>query len=152
MQKFFKLIVALLIPQIIGGIGAIFTVSAIPSWYSTLNKPFLNPPNYIFGPVWTILYLMMGISFFLIWQKGFAKKTGGFFMIQLFLNGIWSFLFFGLQSPLLALIDIILLIIFLALTIFYFFQNNRLASFLLIPYFLWITFASYLNLMIYILN
>jgi len=152
MQKFFKLIVALLIPQIIGGIGAIFTVSAIPSWYSTLNKPFLNPPNYIFGPVWTILYLMMGISFFLIWQKGFAKKTGGFFMIQLFLNGIWSFLFFGLQSPLLALIDIILLIIFLALSIFYFFQNNRLASFLLIPYFLWITFASYLNLMIYILN
>ena len=117
-----------------------FTVSAIPNWYAALNKPFFSPPNWIFGPVWTILYFLMGIS------AGIAKKIPTVFYIQLFLNFLWSILFFGLRSPILGLLDILLLWYFIYQTIL------KLKNNLLWPYLLWVSFATILNLGIVVLN
>src|SRR6056300_787767 len=109
-----KLITSIIICQLAGAIGSIFTSSSITSWYTTLEKPFFNPPNWIFGPVWTLLYTLMGISAGLIWRseavQSLKNKALGIFAAQLVVNGLWSILFFGLESPLMAFIDIILLL------------------------------------------
>jgi len=109
----FKLILSILVCLSAGFIGSFFTTPAIPGWYSSLSKPSFNPPAWIFGPVWTALYILMGISFFNIWRKGIRDKTAViaviFFIIQLVLNALWSGMFFGLRSPLAGLITIILL-------------------------------------------
>lgn len=133
----------------VGIIGSFFTVSAIPSWYATLNKPIFSPPNWVFGPVWTVLYVFMGISLYLVWQK---KNVPSIFWIQLILNAAWSIIFFGWHNPLLALVDIVVLWIAIILTIKAFYKINKLAANLLIPYLLWVSFAIILNLFIVLLN
>ncbi len=132
-----------------GIVGSFFTVSAIPDWYVTLNKPFFSPPNWIFGPVWTILYILMGISLYLVWVK---RKVPTIFWIQLILNASWSIIFFGMKNPGLALVDIIALWIAIVLTIKAFSKINKLASRLLWPYLAWVSFATFLNLAIVLLN
>lgn len=132
-----------------GIMGSFFTVSAIPDWYDTLNKPLFSPPNWIFAPVWTVLYILMGISFYLVWIK---RKVPTVFWIQLILNALWSAIFFGMRNPALALVDIIALWIAIILTIKAFSKINELAAKLLYPYLAWVSFASILNLAIVILN
>lgn len=137
-------------------LGSAFTTGAIDTWYATLNKPFFNPPNWVFGPVWTLLYLLMGISLYLIWITKTDKKTKRqaltFFFIQLGLNALWSILFFGLKSPSAALVGIIVLLIAICLTIRNFLRVSKLAAWLLIPYLAWVSFATILNLSILLLN
>ncbi|MFC1625546.1 TspO/MBR family protein [Patescibacteria group bacterium] len=142
--------------QLAGILGSVFTISSIPTWYAGLIKPSFNPPGWLFGPVWTILYTLMGISLFLIWKKGFNKKRVKdaivIFAIQLGLNAIWSPIFFGLKNTLLALFVIVVLLFFLLRTIFSFYKINKTASYLLIPYLLWSSFATVLNFSIWFLN
>ncbi len=139
-----------------GAIGGLFTSSSIPTWYAALNKPAFNPPNWIFGPVWTLLYVLMGVSLFLVWQKGLknkkAKTAVTIFGIQLALNVLWSILFFGLKSPILGLIEIIILWAFILLSIIKFSKISKTAAWLLLPYILWVSFAAVLNLAIFLLN
>lgn len=149
--NYWKLIASIIICQLIGIIGSFFTISSVSTWYLTLNKPSFNPPGWIFGSVWTILYLLMGISLYLIWNKK-SKTAIIFFVIQLFLNLSWSILFFGLKSPLLAFIEIILLWLAILLTIIITYKISKPAAYLLIPYILWVSFAIILNLFIVILN
>ncbi|MBN1805975.1 MAG: tryptophan-rich sensory protein [Sedimentisphaerales bacterium] len=152
-----KLIVCCAVPFAVGLFGSLFTTAdSLGNWYANLNKPFFNPPNWIFGPVWTTLYIMMGVSAFLVWQKGLDGKPVRIgvicFVVQLALNAVWTPLFFGLRSPLLGLIDIILLLAAIIVTIFSFFKISIPAGLLLIPYFLWVSFATILNASLYILN
>jgi tryptophan-rich sensory protein len=152
-----KLIVSLAVPLLVGFLGSLFTTAdSLNNWYANLNKPTFNPPDWIFGPVWTTLYILMGIAVFLVWRKGLDNKPVRLalilFVIQLVLNAIWSPLFFGLRSPLFGLIDIILLLSAIVLTIFYFFKISPWPALLLIPYLVWVSFATVLNTAIYILN
>jgi len=151
-----KLVASIILCQLAGLIGSIFTTPAIPTWYESLKKPFFSPPNWIFGPVWVSLYLLMGISLFVIWQRREnnpqAKKGLILFFIQLILNAFWSVAFFGLRSPLLGLIDIVLLWIAILLTIKSFFGISKTAALLILPYILWVSFAVLLNFSLWILN
>ena len=153
---FVKLIVSIIICQAIGGIGSIFTAPSIPTWYASLAKPWFTPPNWVFAPVWITLFLLMGISMYLIWEKGIGKKNVkvalSVFGAQLVLNAIWSILFFGLQSPFYAFIEIIILWIAILATIISFYKISRPAGIILIPYIVWVTIASSLNYYIWILN
>jgi benzodiazapine receptor len=152
--NYFKLIFSIVICQLAGVIGSFFTVSSVSTWYVTLNKPFFNPPNWLFGPVWITLYFLMGISLYLIWNNvdKDTKSARIVFFIQLGLNTLWSLLFFGLKSPFLAFIEIIVLWLFILLNILFFYQKSKAASYLLIPYFVWVSFASVLNFSIFYLN
>ena len=134
-----------------GILGMFFTVSAIPVWYSTLVKPTFSPPNWIFGPVWTILYILMGVSLYLVWTSK-KKVVPTVFWVQLILNALWSIIFFGMHNPKLALTDILALWFFISLTIDRFAKINKLAGNLLIPYIAWVSFAVFLNFSIAILN
>ncbi|PLX17005.1 MAG: TspO protein [Candidatus Muiribacterium halophilum] len=150
-----RLILSIIICNLAGIFGAVFTKKSVSTWYTTLEKPSFNPPGWVFGPVWTVIYIMMGISLFYIWDSKdnkLKKKTLILFYIQLLLNGLWSFLFFGLRSPFYAFIDIILLLIFIFLTIAYSFKISRKISYLLLPYLLWVCFATLLNYKILVLN
>lgn len=155
MNKLWKLALLVLICEGVGILGSYFTISQIPTWYATLQKPSFSPPNYIFAPVWTTLYFSMGLSLFLVLEKKLKKdknKIIMLFSLSLLFNFIWSFVFFGLHSPILAFIDIAMLwgsIIFL---IYEFWRHSKAASLLLIPYLLWVSFASILNLFIIVLN
>lgn len=156
MNNFSKLLISILVCLIIGFTGSLATTPAIPTWYQTLNKPLFSPPNWIFAPVWTTLYILMGVSLYLIWKKGFKNKKNKiaiqFFLIQLGLNLMWSFLFFGFQNPLLAFFEIIILWGAILLTIVKFYKISKVSAYLLLPYILWVSFASFLNLFIVILN
>ncbi len=156
MRNFFKLIIAVGVSESAGVIGSVFTIPAIPSWYAGLVKPALNPPSWIFGPVWTALYAAMGIAAFLVWKNGWERKevrmTLAVFGVQLFLNAIWSIIFFGLQNPGWALVDIVLLWFAIVWTIAVFYKISRPAAWLLVPYLLWTSFAVYLNYSIWALN
>ncbi|MFH1826224.1 MAG: TspO/MBR family protein [bacterium] len=150
-----KLLVSLVVVFFSGFIGQIFTMPSIATWYAALNKPFFNPPNWIFGPVWTILYVLMAVAAWLIWQKGQGKEVKaalGIFVGQLILNSLWSIIFFGLHQPAWALIEILVLWLAILLTIVRFRTLSKLAAWLLVPYILWVSFASVLNLAIVILN
>jgi benzodiazapine receptor len=151
-----KLVASILICQAAGFIGSIFTTPSIPTWYATLQKPAFNPPNWIFAPVWTLLFLLMGISLFLIWQRisgnRAAKQALLVFGAQLVLNIIWSVLFFGLHNPLCAFIEIIVLWIAILATLVSTYRTSRIGGILLIPYILWVSFAAYLNLSLWQLN
>ncbi len=155
-NNFFKLVIAVVASELAGVIGSFFTISAIPTWYAGLVKPALNPPSWVFGPAWTTLYALMGIAAFLIWKNGWERKDVrmalGVFGIQLFLNAIWSIIFFGLQSPGWALVNIVLLWLAIVWTITVFYKISRPAAYLLVPYLLWVSFASYLNYSIWMLN
>lgn len=142
-------------PLVAGAIGSYFTFSAIPEWYDFLVKPFLNPPSWVFGPVWTILYLLMGVSGYLVWRKGNRKERGVFltwFVVQLLLNAAWSIIFFGARNPEAAFMDLILLWLAIGMNIFLAKKVSLAPVWLLIPYLLWVTFAGYLNLSIALLN
>lgn len=156
MSNILKLIISIVICQLAGLIGTIFTVDSIPGWYAGLNKPALNPPNWLFGPVWIILYLMMGISMFIVWKEDLKNKEikSAFiiFILQLIFNAAWSVVFFGMQSPAGGLVVIVILWILILITILRFMKISRVAGILLIPYLLWVSFATYLNFSIYRLN
>ena len=156
LNNFLKLVIAIAVSEAAGVIGSVFTISAIPNWYAGLVKPALNPPNWVFGPVWTTLYALMGIAAFLVWRNGCERKDVrvalGVFGIQLFLNAIWSIIFFGLQSPGGALVEIVFLWLAIVWTIVVFYKISRPAAWLLVPYILWVSFASYLNYSIWVLN
>ncbi|MEM3590340.1 MAG: TspO/MBR family protein [Candidatus Bathyarchaeia archaeon] len=151
-----RLIVAIALCQMAGAVGSLFTAPAIPTWYAGLRKPDITPPNWVFAPVWTTLYILMGASLFLVWNagldKGPVRRSIILFGIQLLMNAIWSYLFFGLRSPLLGLVWIMALWVSIALTIASFSKVSKAAASLLIPYLIWVTFASYLNYRILILN
>lgn len=151
-----RLVISLVLPQLAGLLGSFFTYPKTSTWYATLNKPFFNPPDFLFGPVWLLLYLMMGIAIYLIWQElkknKKAKCAMGLFWIHLAFNASWSIFFFGLENLLLALINIVLIWLFIILLFFKFWNIKKLASYLLIPYFLWVSFATVLNYYIWFLN
>lgn len=151
-----KLIVAIAVSELAGIVGSVFTFSAIPTWYATLVKPTLNPPSWIFGPVWTTLYALMGIAAFLVWKKGWdrkdVRKALAVFGLQLILNASWSIVFFGLHSPLWALVNIALMWLAIIWTMTLFYKISKPAMWLLVPYILWVSFAAYLNYSIWILN
>ena len=150
-----KLVASIFLCQLAGFIGSLFTTPAISTWYETLRKPFFTPPNWIFGPVWISLYVLMGISLFVVWRRNDHpefKTALIFFFVQLIFNILWSMSFFGLRSPLLGLIDIILLWIAILLTIQNFLKVSRIAGLLLFPYFLWVSFAALLNLFLWMMN
>jgi len=152
----FKLLVCVLFCQLSGVIGSIFTSSSLEDWYFLLEKPPFNPPSWVFFPVWTALYTLMGISLYLVLEKGLqnseVKKGVLIFGIQLGLNSLWSFLFFGLKSPYYAFIEIIFLWLAILLTILQFRTISKTASYLLIPYIIWVSFAALLNYYLWILN
>jgi len=153
-ENFLKLIICIVVCELAGILGSFLTISALPTWYATLQKPLLNPPGWIFGPVWVILYLLMGISFWLI-QKSDSKekkKAIWLFLVQLALNAIWSPVFFGGQSIGGALAIIVLLWAAIVLTILVFTKISKTAAWLLVPYILWVSFAAYLNFAIWMLN
>ena len=156
MKDIQKLVISVVGCELVGILSTPFTISAIPTWYVHLNKPFFSPPNWLFAPVWTTLYFLMGISVFLIWKKGIHKdkvKRGfNYFFLQLFFNFLWSLLFFGLHSTLFGLFDIVALLIFLILTILSFHKLSKTAAYLLIPYVLWVSFATILNISLVLLN
>jgi len=150
-----KLTASIFICLLAGVVGSIFTASAIPTWYAALVKPFFAPPNWVFGPVWTTLYVLMGISLFLIWRKGINKKTKAainIFGIQLALNVLWSLAFFGMKSPIAGFAVIIALWAAIATTIMKFMKIEKNAGLILIPYIAWVSVATLLNLSIVLLN
>ncbi|MBD3155567.1 MAG: tryptophan-rich sensory protein [Candidatus Aenigmarchaeota archaeon] len=154
-NRWVKLVLSIMICQAAGLIGSIFTSQSVNTWYQNIQKPSFNPPSWVFGPVWTTLFLMMGISLYLILIKRMSKKVKlgiVLFGVQLVLNILWSLFFFGLQDPLLGFIEITILWVFIALTIYQFRKIDKRSSYLLIPYILWVSFAAILNLSIWLLN
>ncbi|MEO0052595.1 MAG: TspO/MBR family protein [candidate division WOR-3 bacterium] len=150
-----KLLGSIVLPLIIGFAGSMFTRPSVDSWFATLKKPIFAPPNWLFAPAWTLLYIMMGIAFYLIWQQGYSvqlRLAFAVYALQLILNLLWSLFFFGLHSPLLGFADIVILWIVVLINIILFYRLRRAAGLLLIPYILWLTFASVLNLSIVLLN
>lgn len=140
-----------------GALGSAFTFSEIPNWYATLNKTIISPPNWVFGPVWTLLYIMMAVAAFLVWREsGKDKKTVKEAMqlnaTQLILNAMWSILFFGGHLLGVAYLEIIALLIVIILTTRYYFKVSKVAGYMMLPYITWVTFASFLNLFTWLAN
>lgn len=153
LKAFVKLVISIAFCLSAGTIGSIATMPSIPTWYAALSKPTFNPPNWIFGPVWTTLYILMGISLYILWTKRKeAKLAIILFIVQLALNTLWSIIFFGQHLIAVALIEIVLLWLFILLTMIKAYPISKLASLLLLPYILWVSFASFLNLNIWLLN
>ena len=156
MSNAIKLIIAVAIPLAVGGISGFFTATGVESWFQTINKPSWNPPGWIFGPVWTTLYAMMGVALFLVWKSDSSdilKKTAiTLFAVQLILNFFWSFIFFDQHQIGWALVEIIVMWIFILLTIFAFGNVSKLAAWLLVPYISWVSFATILNYSIWKMN
>lgn len=157
MNKYFKILIFVATCLAVGYLSSIVTRSSITTWYPLITKPSFNPPNWIFQPVWTTLFVFMGIAAGLVWDKidnnrHEVKKALIFFLIQLLLNALWSFLFFGLKNPMLALIEIILLELIIYETYIKFRKLDKFAGYLLLPYLLWVGFAAILNAAIWWLN
>ena len=157
MNKYIKIVITVAICLTVGYLSSLVTQESIETWYPTIKKPSFNPPKWIFAPVWTLLFVLMGIAVGLVWDKyeenkELVKKGMLFFGIQLFFNALWSYLFFGLHNLLLASIEIILLLLLIFETYLIFKKLDKKISFLLIPYMLWVGFATILTITIYILN
>jgi tryptophan-rich sensory protein len=153
--NFKTLFICLLLPFLTGYLGSIVTYPSIPTWYQTLTKPSFSPANWVFGFVWSILYFLMGISLYMVVKNGINtknKKAVCIFAFQLVLNTLWSVVFFGLHLSLWALLVIGSLWILILANIIAFYRLNKKAAYLLVPYLLWVSFASLLNLFIYLLN
>ena len=153
--QLWKLIVSIALPLGLGAIAGLFTSQAVPEWYASLNRPSFNPPNWIFGPVWTSIYILMGISLYLVWKQQPGRERNraiGVFLFQLLLNFLWSFIFFYFNEIGLALIEIILLWISIVVMLVLFYRVKPLAAYLNIPYLLWVSFATVLNAAYYTLN
>jgi tryptophan-rich sensory protein len=154
-MNWWKLIASIFLCQMAGAIGSLATFPNIAGWYLALNKPFFTPPNWAFGPVWLTLYLLMGIAFFMVWNKGLNKKTRPalqIFGIQLALNTLWSIVFFGFQSIFAGLVVIVLLWLAILWTMARFWKISRPAGWLLVPYIVWVTIATALNAAVWLLN
>jgi tryptophan-rich sensory protein len=151
-----SLVLALALCFAAAALGSFFTTPAISTWYATLTKPVFSPPNWIFGPVWTILYICMAVALWMVWNTKTKKKEKSsgikYFYIQLGLNALWSVLFFGLHNLFLAFAEIIVLWMMIYLTVKNFLSVSRTAGRLLLPYLAWVSFASLLNLSVAILN
>ena len=151
-----KLVISILIPLLVGAVAGLFTSSGVKGWYALANKPWFNPPDWIFAPVWTGLYIMMGIAFFLIWRaaadKTIKQTAMILFVVQLVINFFWSFIFFRLQQPGWAFAEIILMWVTILLTILSFGKISATAAWLMVPYICWVSFASVLNYNIWKLN
>jgi len=156
LKNVFLFIISLAIPLAVGYLGSLLTTPSIATWYATLNKPSFNPPNWLFAPVWTTLFILMGLALFLIIKQGknnkFYRQAYLSFGAQLFLNIYWSFLFFFIHAPNLAFWSIISLLSMIIVNIYYFYQVKRSAAYLLIPYLAWVSFAAILNYAIWSLN
>jgi benzodiazapine receptor len=157
MNKLTRIIIAVIVCLAVGYSSSQVTRTGVETWYPTIVKPFFNPPNWIFAPVWTLLFVLMGIAAGLVWDKikeqnEAVKKALGFFLIQLVLNAIWSYLFFGLKNPMLALIEIALLWLMIYETYLKFIKINKIGGYLLVPYLAWVAFAGILNASIWWLN
>jgi benzodiazapine receptor len=154
--KILKLLISIIVCECAGIIGSVFTTSAIPTWYASLQKPAFTPPNWLFAPVWITLYLLMGIAAFIIWRKGLDEKKVRtaliIFAVQLVINILWSVVFFGLESPLSGLIVIIILWIAILITILRFAKISPAAAWIMVPYILWVSIATALNASIWALN
>lgn len=151
-----KFVAAVVVSELAGVAGSIFTAPAISTWYTTLQRPALSPPNWVFGPVWTTLFTLMGVAAFLVWRRGWDNRKVrvalGVFVLQIILNVLWSVIFFGLRSPGGALIEIAVLWLAILATIITFVHVSRPAAYLLIPYLAWVSFATYLNAAFWRLN
>ena len=157
MSKYLKIVYCVAICLAVGYLSSNVTQSSITTWYPLIKKPIFNPPNWVFAPVWTMLFIIMGIAAGMVWNKlesnkELVKKGLLFFTIQLLLNALWSYLFFGLNNILLALIEIILLWLIIYETYYIFKQIDKRAGYLLIPYLAWVGFATILTGSIYWLN
>lgn len=157
MQKILRIATVIMTCLAVGYISSIVTRENIPTWYALINKPFFTPPNWVFAPVWTLLYIMMGFAAGSVWNKidtdeANVKKAFLFFLIQLALNALWSFLFFGLQNPFLASIEIILLWLMIFETYKQFKSIDKLAANLLLPYLVWVSYATLLTISVWYLN
>ncbi|MEM8764984.1 MAG: TspO/MBR family protein [Bacteroidota bacterium] len=155
-KKTLNILVAVAICLLIGFLSSFATQSSVNTWYTTLNKPSFNPPNSIFAPVWSVLYVLMGVAAGIVWSKGFhhiwVKTALYHFGFQLLFNALWSIVFFGFQSPEWAMLVILILLALIGLTFRWFKVVSKLAAYLLIPYFLWVAFAAVLNYRIWMLN
>lgn len=151
-----KLFISVLIPLLVGSTAGFFTSSGVNGWYAAANKPWFNPPNWLFAPVWTTLYIMMGIALFLVWKSNADKTLKQtaliLFAVQLTLNFFWSFIFFKTQQLGWAFTEIIALWVMILLTIFWFGKISSTAAWLLVPYISWVSFASVLNYALWKLN
>ena len=156
MSNAYKLVISLVVCQLIGLIGSVYTMNAIPTWYAALEKPAFTPPNWLFAPAWITLYVLMGIAAFLVWRNGWDKPKVRvalvFFGVQLVLNALWSVVFFGLESPLFGVVVIVMLWVAILITMLRFKGISMAGVWLLLPYLLWVTFASVLNIAIWMLN
>ncbi len=157
MNKYVKILLCVITCIGVGYLSGMATQSSVTTWFPTLTKPSFNPPSWVFAPVWSLLYMMMGIAAGLVWnridyEKGAVKKALVFFVIQLALNALWSILFFGIRNPFLAFIEIILLWLMIYETYVQFGKIDKIAGYLFIPYILWVSFAAVLNGSIWWLN
>ena len=150
------LIGSILIPLVIGYIGAIVTLPQISTWYSSLSKPWWSPPNWLFGPIWTTLYLLMGVALFLVWREGLHRRDVQFailiFGVQLAINLLWSVVFFSFHALFGSFILVMLLWLAILANIIAFLIISKWAGLLLVPYIVWVSIASYLNYSVYLLN
>jgi len=154
--KVLRFVISIGICLAAGAIGSIFTIPSIPTWYASLQKPFFTPPSWLFGPAWAALFALMGIALYFVLENGFEKKetriAAGIFGFQFLLNILWSGLFFGLHSPMLAFFGIIALWLSILATIIAFHRISKKAAWLLIPYICWVSFAAALNFAMFALN
>ena len=156
MSNAIKLILSVAVPLVVGGLSGFATARGVDTWYPTLAKPSFNPPAWVFGPTWTVLYILMGVALFLVWRHGLdtqgVKLALTVFAVQLVLNALWSIIFFGMQSPAWAFVEIILLWLAIVATLWAFWRTTPAAGLLLVPYLAWVSFAAVLNGSIWILN
>jgi translocator protein len=157
MQKGLRIVLVVMTCLVIGYLSGMQTSENITTWYPTLKKPVFNPPNWVFAPVWTTLYIMMGVAGGMVWNKlesdnETVKKAFKFFILQLGLNALWSYIFFSLHNPFLALIEIVLLLLMIFETYTLFKKIDKTAGILFIPYLVWVSFATILNASIWMLN
>lgn len=153
MKNITKLVLSIVIVFAAAAVGSLFTFNEIPNWYASLNTTPLTPPNWVFGPVWTILYILMAIALYLVWtNKQLSSAALTAFFVQLFLNSLWSIIFFGQHSLFWAFIEIIVLWLAIIYTIVKFYDINKTAAYLMVPYVFWVTFAGALNFATYLAN
>jgi benzodiazapine receptor len=156
MKKAARLVLAIVVCELAGLIGALFTTPSIPGWYAGLTKPPFNPPGWVFAPVWTALYALMGLAAWLVYEKGNkraeVRKALAVFVVQLVLNTLWSIVFFGAHQLFGAVIVIVLLWLMILWTILLFRKISKAAAWLLVPYILWVSFATLLNVSLAVLN
>ncbi len=151
-----KLAAAVLVCLAAGSVGSFFTLGSVSTWYATIQKPSFNPPNWVFGPAWTMLYILMGVSAYLVWIKGWSRKDVraalAAFGLQLFLNLLWSLIFFGAKQIFYAFAEIMFLWLSIVFTMALFYRVSKNAALLLVPYILWVSFAAFLNYSVWQMN